>query len=390
MILKRSPLQCFYMLPTASRHLLWLLLIIVSVIITRVCIIVWFSALTPGGLAGVLAGHDGVDYLAYADAVSRFDLASIPDSARRVNPGWPFLIGTIRIALPFVPVWVIAWVLMTASFAGALLLYDKMLTRLNFDASARLRAVFAFGFAYPTLLYFQSFALVDSILLLLIIACMCAWQSKRFVLSAVLLSCATCVRLPVFLLGIAQLAADFYFHRSMGTKREQIRRVVLLGLALVLPGLLLLLCKSVWGSSTIGLYSPKIGLPLSGLDGISEVSTIRALYILLAVSFFVVSAIIYVRRFVSSQRTPFNLFASIYTVFFILFHLSLKRLLYEGSMIPLFNYQDRYYVALLPFCLLPWLRFLSWRVLMVLTGVSIVLTCYWGKNYFHTLLALTN
>lgn len=360
--------------------------VITTVLCIRILLALGFS-FRAGGFASVLGGHDGAEYLNYAECLSRWDWSEVSQAARRHNPGWPMLVGLFAALLPgSVPIWLSAWILMLLCTVGTVWIFRKLLVRdLALSSTNVVNFSLALCLGYPTLVYYQTFALVDSALLFFTLGCACLWLSNRIVPASLMLACATLVRSPVWMLGPALLIADVFFDRNRPVKDWVMRAAAIAGailpLAVTIYG-----CRTVWGGSYIDLHKPIFSFPGSGLFGADNVPTIRAIYVFATLLLFAVAtALLVIKAYQSRGKDRLAVAGGIFCAGFLLFHLCMKSLVYYGTAIPLFNYQDRYMAVLWPFALVAFAPFIKRPVVAVAIVISLVLTFYWGLNYFDTI-----
>ncbi|MCX7717899.1 MAG: hypothetical protein N2111_05790 [Candidatus Sumerlaeaceae bacterium] len=341
--------------------------------------------------AAVAAGHDGLEYLDYASALARRAPEEVPLDARRHNPGWPLLL-----ALPsaLMPPWMAATALVWLLSAGCVWLFAEIL-RVKPDGSgdastARPGAtvgwsrddtvlVWVFALGYPTLVYYQSFALVDAALVFSLLGALVAHLRGHYALAQVVSGFVGLVRAPA--LVIAPLLA---LDSILRVRRPQAAVHLIWA---VLPTVAwFFVSRHWWGLTYMDFHAPVFGWPFGGAVGMSEVSVVRAGYVWSATAFFLLSGFVLVRAAHGRRlRDPEVNTAAAFTVGFVGMHLCLQSLEYYGRTIPTFNYWDRYFVAAWPFALLAWRGRLRPWMAAVCVAASVALSVWWGLNYFDAL-----
>jgi hypothetical protein len=142
-------------------------------------------------------------------------------------------------------------------------------------------------------------------------------------------------------------------------------------------------CLRSWGTSFLGVIKPIVGWPGSIFLGAGQLSLRRSTYVLVCVAFIAVStAALGWRAWQTRGRDALLTSGTIFSAIFLIFHLSLHSMVYKDGPITLFNFLDRYLVALWPFALLPWLRFIRLWMVTVAAVVSVMLSAWWTYNYF--------
>lgn len=334
---------------------------------------------------GVLSGHDGAEYLAYGEAVSRWDWSAVPEAARRHNPGWPLLIGGSAFIMGGVGVAVCAWGLMLVFMAGTVLILNRLYRRFGEaqtqGQSAALCAVAALG--YPTLVYFQSYALVDSALLFFAYAAVLAYLSRRMAWFGICLAVAVAIRAPVWLIAPALVGADVLIERRVVVGARRTAVALAWSVAAVVPLVVsMAVMKHAWGVTFLDTHQPVYGVPGSGLLGFGALPLARQIYIALALCA-VGAGICGLARLAWRSRGENRLatFGALFGAAFMVFHLSMKSLVYHGATIALVNYQDRYLTVLWPLAILPFARFFNRWVVSAMIVVAVALALYWNHNW---------
>lgn len=375
----------------------------------------FFGGVLALGLAPetIARGHDGYDYVVMAQKVAAKSIETIPEHFRRHDIGYPLLISSLTLfPTPAFAAVIMGWLLVVAL---AIMIYQLCLAMKLTSAQGILLAAAA-TVTYPTQLYYGMFALSESAFTILLLAALntwivgaqgglghmtgpAGWIIRRWgwrVPVYFLVGLAGMLRAPGLLLGIAMMLVDL---------RSGIAVPKILSAAVApLPWFgTLFITHAKWGKTAAGYHTPTFGLPFSGFGGISEVSTVRAVYVCAAVAFFVVSAILLTRQLrtappqQSSPQDPapkqqnfiareFLRVAVVFAWLFLAFHLCLKSLFYEGRTIATFNYQDRYLLPLLPVAVFAWRGLLRPRpaaiaAIALLAATSLALSAWWLVNY---------
>lgn len=379
----------------ARRFWAWVIAAVVVTLAVRVCLLALAVSDARLPVGGVLAGHDGGEYLDYARALARFDIGGVSPEARRHNPGWPLLMAAP--AAVGVPATSAALAVLWGGLAAAIVLFAFIVRDWPQGGSrAAVTGAFALGLAYPPVVYYAGFALVDPALLALLLAAVRARQCGRPALAAVALAAATLVRAPAGFLAVGFVAADLLAGADGWGSRtpppnpsaadaSRARWFPTAWLLLVpLPHLAWgAMCSRAWGASFLGVIRPVYGWPGCILAGAGGVGHVRAVYVVACLVFMAISTVaLGWLAWRSRGRDALVTSGAVFCAVFLVFHLCLRSMVYRGTPIALFNYLDRYLVALWPFALLPWLRFVRpWMV--VAAGVaSTVLAAWWTHNYF--------
>jgi hypothetical protein len=369
------------------------LIVMVAVVAVRIVLLAVFIHGSGVTAAGVAEGHDGFEYLEYASALARLAPEEVPVDSRRHNPGWPLLLAVPSLV---VPPWLAATAIVWVLAAGCVWLYSEIF-RTAGGVWARGRGgpdrsgvghgetgddgalLWVFALGYPTLVYYQSFALVDAALIFTLLAAVLAHLRGHWWLAQVMAGLAGLVRAPALLIAPV-LAAD-------GVWREK-RPVLALHLLWAMGPLAgwFFLSRYWWDATYLDFHAPVFGWPFSGISGMAQVSLVRSGYVWAATAFFLVSGIMLVRLALARRlRDPLLNVAAAFTIGFVGIHLCLRTLEYYGRTIPTFNYWDRYFVAAWPFALLAWRgRVRAWMAAGCVAG-ALALSVWWGLNYFEAL-----
>jgi hypothetical protein len=357
--------------PAFPRALAAIAALVVGVRLAVFCGIVGLSGLSP---ATVVAGHDGAEYIEFARGIAHGAPSAISADARRHDPGWPLFLAAFVWAGPM-------WLVIPLCDMGLSVLsavFTAFICRNWMGASDReaLMVALAAGVAYPSAVYFSAFALAEPLFGALLVAALLAWCGQKRGLGYLLAGLAALVRAPGLLMAAAFLTDDLF-------RRRPLRAYAAPALAILPQAVWLIVARSVWGVTQIGIHRPEFGLPLAGFQGMAQAGTARAAYILLVVAVAAVLAALLARESRRSPQNPPLLVAAVFCITYLSFHLCLRRLTYLGGQIFTFSYQDRYLVGMLPFVLLPFGRALRPWLVGLLCAASVAASLYWGANYFQ-------
>lgn len=364
------------------RPAMWLVVLLCVGFGVRLALVEYFAHGSGKSVSAVLCGHDGGEYLDYARALVRGGVAEVPEHSRRHDPGWPMLL----VLVAWLPGGATAgWLLQYLLLSGAAVTGARVLSDTQRESwPAVLGWVGAMLFAYPAQVYYGCFLLSESLFALLLVGSMAAYlhwlrnNEKRMhwcLLAFVLSGFAALVRGPGLLLGVAY-TMDILFR----TQRRLSNALVLAPLAVVPYVLWNLFTKHMWGSELL-VHRPSFGLPFSGFANWRELEAARAAYIFACVAFVIASTALLARNALVTGGAVWRVTA-IFCAMFVLFHLCLRTLHYIDRDVLTFNYQDRYYVGILPFLWLPWLKWIRWWMVLAAALASVALSAYWGIHYF--------
>ncbi|MGI8905645.1 MAG: phospholipid carrier-dependent glycosyltransferase [Candidatus Sumerlaeaceae bacterium] len=387
-----------------------LLTILVTGLLVRLCLIGFFAARSDVSPGQIVSGHDGGEYVAFGRALAGGSLAGVPEDSRRHDPGWPMAIASVS-RLPHAEL--LSFLLGYAALAGAIFIGVRLLrTTGNASDGQSLMWAAAMVGTYPAQLYYGCFVLSEPLFTLLLVAGVAAYVAFRqsnpesksanrwYIAAYALAGLAGLVRAPGMLLAFAFLFESFCTNRN-ASRTDDPRPGAILAYTVARAWPILLTvgpwvlwtfaAKQAWGGQLI-FHGPKFSWPFSGFAGWQEFGGARATYILICVGGVVVSTVALIvqwRRCCQAQdlKTTLLLICAAFCALFVVFHLCLRSLHYIDRDVLTFNYQDRYYVGLLPFLLLPWLRWLRWWIVGSAAMVSVMLSAYWGTNYFSALAA---
>ena len=340
----------------------------------RLGLLACFHVDSGRSFAQIVAAHDGAEYVAYAKALATGDLPSVPVEARRHDAGWPLLMSAFS--------WtgkpgITALVLLLACLLVSVLVGSEILIA-HGGLGPRDALVWAGAFLviYPSQVYYSCFALNEPLFTCLLLGAIAGWLMGRPKGAYLLVALASLVRGPGLLLGLAFLADDLI----RGFSWRKLPRATIA----VLPYMAWSLITHLeWQETAFSVHRPRLGLPLSGFRDLGQIGAMRVVYVMGSVLLFTASAVVLLREAHRSRwaNPLLNVFA-MFVAAFLLFHLCLKQLHYIDCDVFTFNYQDRYYVPLLPFALFAWRKSLDWRVVAIGGIASVALSCYWGHNYF--------
>ena len=315
-------------------------------------------------------------------AIARGMPSEIPPDARRHDLGWPLALAALAWA---VPAHVAALGLIWGALAGSIVL-SGLLARRFAGATDRDAARVATGVAilYPTALYYHSFALGESLFVFLLLAGTWLFLSGRQTRGYLVAGLAAMIRTPGLALPLAFAVAE------LTTEPRPCLRgcIARLAAALAPAALVHIGAHTLIGVTPTQYHQPRFGLPFSGFRGLGALGAARVTYVLAAVGSFCAGTAWIV--YIAARMRPLQRFAAVSALFcavFLVFHLCLQSLLYQGHRVFTFNYFDRYLLALLPFVLIAARRLLVPWVLAAGLTASLVLSAYWGHNYFRTVAA---
>lgn len=359
-----------------ARGVLLFLALLLLALLIRIGVVSFYAIDTELPVARIVTGHDGAEYMKFARHLAGGSIREIPPDARRHDPGLALYLAPFT-RLPHPELF--AWAACMFALATALYLFWYIVikvVRSSLPQAAVLTA--AFAFAYPTQLYYSCFILTESLFTAFVLGSVLAFASGRTWSSYFLAGCAALVRGPGILLLPALLVAQV-----LAGKRISFRQFVPVIAGGIPAGLWILLARTSWGESHVGLLQPRLGLPFSGFAGMREVGTVRAVYVILATGFFLLSTALLLRQAALAGWNSLLLNATaVFSAVFLLFHLCIRSLYYIDRTVYTFTYQDRYMVPLLPLVLLAWRRALPAWFVAAAGALSIFLAAWWGHNYF--------
>jgi hypothetical protein len=302
----------------------------------------------------------------------------VPPDARRHDAGWPLLLsgfswtGKLEIS---------AFCLVLACLLAVVVVGAEMLiAHGGLRARDALLWAAAFLVIYPSQVYYSCFALNEPLFTFLLIGATSAWLIGRPKAAYFLVALAALVRGPGLLLGVAFLADDLIRGGFSWKKlpRASIAVLPYLGWALI--------THFEWKETALSVHRPRFGLPLSGFHDLGQLGVVRVVYVLGSVLVFAASAVLLLREAHRARwASPLLNVSALFVSAFVLFHLCLKQLHYIDRDVFTFNYQDRYYVPLLPFALYAWRGVLNRWTIAAGCVASVLLAGYWGHNYFAAL-----
>jgi hypothetical protein len=361
---------------SSSGAMRWFFAAGLCAVAVRVLICVALHLRIDVSLEQIVAGHDGVEYLKFADALASLRPELIPEDSRRHDPGWSALIALFSWAAPLPYV---------AAVLGALFtIGGSVMTGLLFriagatDTQSRTAAL-AVGLIYPTQVYFGLFALTEPAFTFVLLSAVVSYLSNRTKTAYALCAAAMLIRAPGVFLTCALAANDLLRKRPAG---------VVYSVLSLAPWLAwTFLSSRVWGSGSVEMLDITMSYPFSGFAGYREVSLIRVAYVSVSVAAFVYAVALIVREARHERsKSEFLTVAATFCCVFLLFHLCLRTYSYHGRTIWPFNYQDRLCAPMLPLCLWPFRSLLRAWMIGAAAIVSMALAWYWSVNYFQAAL----
>lgn len=320
-----------------------------------------------------MSGHDGGEYLDFAKALGAWNVRALSYDARRHDPGWPMLVAAFTWAgRPAIVALALIWTFLAASLAVC----AAILRRFSPASPEEIvRILCAVALAYPSHIYYHSFALTESSFLFFLLAGTFAFMSQWTLLAYALAGAAGLIRAPGLLLAVVFLASGVF---AAGRTKHVLGFV----LALAPQALWAVVARRAWGATSAAIHRPQFGLPFEGFRQLFHSEPAKATYAL-AVCVFFTSACILLWRAVwrSRARDRFLAVCAGFATAFLVFHLSLKSLRYLGAEVYTPRYIDRYLIGILPFACFAWRKFLRWRVLAVCGAASLGISVYWAHNY---------
>lgn len=367
--------------PTRKIHRYWLGLVGVLVfsMLVRVGLIFWLAYTAGVSWRDVLAGHDGVEYLAMAEHFAKGTVAEIPVEARRHDLGWPLLLAFFSRIMPLPFASLTLQLVLTAAVAGLTSLLAMQV--FSISPTQSLLPAAAAVLAYPASIYYSCFALSEPFFVTLILSAFLLAHFRRFFLAALLAGLCATVRSPAVLLlpPLAWSCWKTSVELPLRTRLTLCAGVV--GFALVPVFTVWAVSHFVWGTYSASLHSPRFSWPFAGFQGLSQRGSARALYVGLCVV--IVCFGVLKLALLSRKRPSLSVQAlAFFAVLFLVFHLCLESLVYYGQRIYLADYVDRYFLPLWPLVVLATHRW--WRTWVVALSfvAALALSVYWGKNYF--------
>lgn len=328
----------------------------------------------------ILAGHDGAEYFEFARAFRVAELEPVPFDIRRHDPGWPMLLAVVSTVLPPAAA---ALALIWGCLAATIFLYVRML-RVHAGVSPATAAALAFALAlaYPSNLYYHTFALTESPFLFCVVASTYLFLSGKTTPAYLIAGAAALIRGPGIL-----LALSFAIVQIASTRRAWSAAAIGITLSALPQAAWYAISKWIWGETTAGVIRPTFSFPFAGFAGIAELPPAKAAYEIAVTLFFLASVIwlIVLARRTSWQNGFLNI-AAVFSLLFFGFHACLKTLDYLGETVYTAGYMDRYLIGILPVALYPWSGLLRKPVLAAAAAASIALSLWWGRNYLHAAL----
>ena len=377
---------------------IWLALL--AGLLVRLALVGIFATAAHRSFDEVVRGHDGGEYVDFARALFAGGVAAVPAEARRHEPGWPLAIAPIA-SLPHAES--IAWFLAYAALCGSVVMGARLLNETGLaNQPEQVRWAWAMVLLYPAQVYYGCFALSESMFTLMMLAGFYSYaragriertetrpspsedKSQHLrVLAFFFAGLAGLVRGPGMLLGLVFTIDTVWNGAANAQPNNSILRRLLRCWPLVFsitPWVVwTLLARRTWGGDLI-VHQPRFGFPFSGFADWRQFGAGRAAYIFLCVLAVLVST---GALFAQWRRSPVWRTMAVFAGLFTMFHLCLRSLHYVDRDVLTFNYQDRYFVGILPILLLPWLKCLRWWMVLGAAVVSVTLSAYWGIHYFQ-------
>lgn len=344
----------------------------------------------------VFFAHDGGEYLAFAEILQGRVSGPLPAEVVRHDPGLAFLtvIPSILtgkfLSLPIAAVLVQLICLATGLWATL-----RLTHYLDHSPAQRLKFGLLVALGYPATVYYGLFHLTELPFMAFIMSSLLCFAGSRFWLAFLLAGLAAVVRSTGLIL-VASLALAHPAVLAAIRIRNPFQMETLKSLWPVAAGFLIGVLPWLLGQagihhfyqSTVASHKPAFGLPFSGFAEMTSAGTIRMIYILLCVGFFLTSAALWTRRASSAGWShPLSNLLATFLVLFVAFHLCLKSLYYIDRTVLTFDYQDRYLAPLWPVALLAWRRPIPWAVVRLAIGIAIVFSAMWLRNYLHAAFA---
>lgn len=365
-----------------SRLRLWRAAILVALIAAclRAALLAWFCADAKLSLASVFAGHDGGEYLRFAQALANFDPAAIPADARRHDAGWPALIALFSWAAPL---WAAAMGLITGGFAVMAAAFMRILER---HATIKPRrcwlAALILLAGYPSYVYFACFALGETAFVALLLLALAAYLGGLRALAYALAGLCAAIRSP----GIF-LAAAFCLNDLVVYGRGGWRKCLSAPLALIPPLAWMLISHRCWNATAAATLELRMGWPFSGFRGFAETGLFRTIYVFLCVIFSVAGvALLALEASRARWSDPFLNTGTFYCLLYLLLHFCIRSFRNMEAVQYPFSYMDRYMIGVLPFVIYGWRRLLLRPgVVAAAVSASLALAAWWGHHYFAAL-----
>jgi hypothetical protein len=369
-----------------SPRLRWITAPITVYAFIHVALLLFFTARCNVTVESAVQGHDGGEYMSFATALSRGSLAGVPADSRRHDPGWPIALAVVaQLPKPAIA----GWLLTLACTAGALLYGARWLFQAGFNSTEVQRWTWAMVLGYPAQVYYGCFVLSEPLFVLLVLCSLFCfsnsekpgWRIPAYLLAAI----AALVRGPGLLLAAAYAIYEIIAERRTVAAlwpRRIASALAGLTLSIVPYAAWTLLARHAWSADGLFVHQPRFGFPFSGFAGWQQIGIARAAYIVACIAFVMSSVVLLAQRAFRPVSHPQLQPAAMFCGLYLFFHLCLRSLHYIDRDVLTFNYQDRYYVGILPFLLVPWLSKLRWWILLPAGLLSVILSAYWGIHYF--------